>query len=75
MWIANDDCTVLVNSDNVAYLFIARYDENIVIRASMKDGHRVTLRKLPPDNEPIALHEFNQMRGLLERDHQRRWRY
>lgn len=73
MWLRNDEGTVLVNSDNIAYVFIAHYEENIVIRASMPDGGRVTLRKLPVDDEDGALREFEFIQGQLDRDHQRRW--
>ena len=75
MWLANAENTVVINSDNVGYIFIAHYDESIVIRAHMHDGNRVTLRKFLHEDEKAALDEFTAIQARLERDHQRRWRY
>lgn len=75
MWLANAENTVVINSDNVGYIFIAYYDESIVIRAHMHDGNRVTLRKFLHEDEKAAFDEFAAIQARLERDHQRRWRY
>lgn len=75
MWLANAENTVVINSDNVEYIFIAHYDESIVIRAHMHDGNRVTLRNFLHEDEKDAFDEFAALQARLERDHQRRWRY